>query len=463
MPEKSVNELRANLREIYDKGVAALQKNNLDYAVELFMQVLRQEPACFDARQALRATQHRRSGNRSGGLFKKFLGNTNTLTKGRLALRTDPLDAIIIAEEALNDDPANVNAHQLLADAALAVNLPRTAILSLEVAFKFNPSDRKLAEKLADTCAAAGQRARAEKIFRDLLATDPTDPGLNEKLKNILASRTLTEGGYEALADGSGSYRDILKDKEQAVLLEQEQRTVKDEDVAARLIQEYEARLATEGNNLKLMREIASLHEKREDYGQAINWYQRILDAGGVSDPLILKSIQDARLAAFDLQIRRIDPTSPDAEQAIATIRTQREAYLLEDARRRAEANPTDLHVRFELGELLFRANKVTEAIGELQKAQNNPNKRIAAMVLLAQCFARRNMNDLAARKLQEALKEKPVFDDEKKEIHYQLGVTLEKMARREEAIDQFKIIYEADIGYRDVADKVDAYYASQG
>ncbi len=463
MPEKSVNELRANVREIHEKGIAALQKNNLDYAIELFMQVLRQEPGCFDTRQALRATQHRRAGNKSGGLFKKFLGATNTMTKGRLALRSDPLEALIIAEEALNDDPTNAGAHQLLADAALASGFPKTAILSLEVAFKFNPSDRKLAEKLSDTCSQAGQRARAEKILRDLLELDPTDPGLNEKLKNLLASRTLTEGGYEALADGSGSYRDILKDKDQAVLLEQEQRTVKDEDVAARLIKDCEARLATEGNNLKLMRDIAGLHEKRQDYDAAIAWYQRILDIGGVSDPLILKAMQDARLAAFNLQASRVDPNASDAAAQVAAIQASRETFLLEDARRRAEANPTDLHVRFDLGELYLRAGRITEAIGELQKAQNNPNKRIAAMVLLAQCFARRNMNDLAARKLQEALKEKIVFDDEKKEIHYQLGCILEKMTKREEAIDQFKIIYEADISYRDVAEKVDSYYASQG
>ncbi len=463
MPEKSVNELRANVREIHEKGIAALQKNNLDYAIELFMQVLRQEPGCFDTRQALRATQHRRSGNKSGGLFKKFLGATNTMTKGRLALRSDPLEALIIAEEALNDDPTNSGAHQLLADAALASGFPKTAILSLEVAFKFNPSDRKLAEKLSDTCSQAGQRARAEKILRDLLELDPTDPGLNEKLKNLLASRTLTEGGYEALADGSGSYRDILKDKDQAVLLEQENRTVKDEDVADRLIKDYEARLATEGNNLKLMRDIAGLHEKRQDYDAAIAWYQRILDVGGVSDPLILKAMQEARIAAFDLQASRVDPSATDAAAQVATIQANRETFLLEDARRRAEANPTDLHVRFDLGELYFRAGRITEAIGELQKAQNNPNKRIASMVLLAQCFARRNMNDLAARKLQDALKEKIVFDDEKKEIHYQLGCILEKMTKREEAIEQFKIIYEADISYRDVADKVDSYYASQG
>jgi hypothetical protein len=71
-------------------------------------------------------------------------------------------------------------------------------------------------------------------------------------------------------------------------------------------------------------------------------------------------------------------------------------------------------------------------------------------------------MNDLAARKLQEALKEKPVFDDEKKDLLYVLGTVFEKMAKREEAIEQFKQIYEVDIGYRDVAAKVDAYYSGQ-
>jgi hypothetical protein len=36
-------------------------------------------------------------------------------------------------------------------------------------------------------------------------------------------------------------------------------------------------------------------------------------------------------------------------------------------------------------------------------------------------------------------------------------------MGKKAEAIEQFKLIYEADIGYKDVAAKVDAYYSSQG
>jgi hypothetical protein len=38
-----------------------------------------------------------------------------------------------------------------------------------------------------------------------------------------------------------------------------------------------------------------------------------------------------------------------------------------------------------------------------------------------------------------------------------------ESMNKPEEAIEQFKIIYEEDIGYKDVAAKVDSYYARQG
>jgi hypothetical protein len=72
-------------------------------------------------------------------------------------------------------------------------------------------------------------------------------------------------------------------------------------------------------------------------------------------------------------------------------------------------------------------------------------------------------MNDLAAKRLQEALKEKPVFDDEKKDLVHTLGVILEKMGKKEEAMEQFKAIYEIDSGYRDVGKRVEDYYAGGG
>ena len=164
----------------------------------------------------------------------------------------------------------------------------------------------------------------------------------------------------------------------------------------------------------------------------------------------------------FDFQITQLNPCAADHAEQVEHIQARKNAFQLVECQKRADKYPTDLVIRFELGSLLFQNGKLGEAIAELQKAQNNPAKRIQAMNLLAQCFAKRKMYDMAARKLQDALKEKPGFDDEKKDLIYQLGCVLEAMGKREEAIEQFKQIYEADISYRDVAAKVDAFYSGQ-
>ena len=182
-----------------------------------------------------------------------------------------------------------------------------------------------------------------------------------------------------------------------------------------------------------------------------------------MNDPAILELIRSTVIEQFEHEESQLDPAAADHAGQLAEVRSRRMAWQLEDARSRADQNPSDLALRYELGQLYLAAGRLSEAIAELQKAQNNPNKRIASMTLLAQAFARRGMNDLAARKLQEALKEKLVFDEEAKELRYQLGVILDKMAKKEEAIEQFKLIYEQDVNYRDVMARVDAYYAAQG
>ena len=103
------------------------------------------------------------------------------------------------------------------------------------------------------------------------------------------ARNTLAEGGYDSLADGKGSYRDILKDKDQSVALEQENRQVKDKDITRRLLDDYEARLAQEPGNLKLLRSIAELYTQRKEYGRAREAYSRIVASEGQADPACKK------------------------------------------------------------------------------------------------------------------------------------------------------------------------------
>jgi tetratricopeptide (TPR) repeat protein len=462
MAEKSFTELPRELRMLFTKGNDAMQRENFDYAIDLFNQVLAKDPAVYDCRKALRTAQMRKAGGGSG-FFKKMLssaGSSPQLAKGHMALSKDPAEALRIAEHILNGDPLSSGAHKLVVEAATALELPKTAVLSLEILAANSPKDRDVAIKFAKALADAGEVGKAEKILADLYRSFPTDNELGQALKDLSARKTLDEGGYDALADGTGSYRDILKDKDEAVSLEQQNRQVKTEDVAERLINEYEARLKTEPKNLKLLRSLAELYTQKKQFDRAISYYDQIKSSEVGGDASLDKSISDTMVRKFEHEVSLLDPSAPDYADKAAKLQAEKQAYQLAECQKRAERFPTDLQIRFELGQLYFQAGKVGEAIQEFQKAQGNPHRRIAALNFLAQCFAKRRMFDLATRTLQNALKEKVVFDDEKKELVYNLGCVLESMGKKDEAIKQFEVIYEVDIGYRDVGAKVDAFYA---
>jgi tetratricopeptide (TPR) repeat protein len=343
------------------------------------------------------------------------------------------------------------------------LDLPHTGVLSLETLLKNSPRDKGLAIEFADALAASGGDAsHGEQILSELLRARPGDVELTKALKNLSARKTMDQGGYSSLEGGQGSYRDILKDKEEAISLEQEKRVVKVEDVAERLIGEYEARLQTEPKNLKLVRQLAELYTQKKQFDRALEFYDRIRNSEMGNDPSLERAIAETVGRRFDYQAEQLDPAASDYADQLAKIQAEKLNFQITECQKRVEKYPTDLAIRFEMGVLYFQADKIGEAIAEFQKAQGNPHKRIAAMTYLAQCFAKRKMFDLAARTLQNAIKEKPVFDDEKKELIYTLGCVLENMGKKEEAVEQFKVIYETDIGYKDVAAKVDAYYAAQ-
>lgn len=464
MPEKTLNEIPRDLRELFQKGATAIQRQNFDYAIAIFQQVLQREPAFLECRQSLRAAQIKKTGG-STGFFKKVLGGASSsplVAKAQMA-RSRPLEAIAIAEQILEGDPQSSAGNKILAECAMAADLPKTACFAYEILLKASPKDYELSMAYGEALAASGQIAKAEALYVELMRAYPSKGDINAALKNLSARKTLDEGGYEALADGKGSYRDVLKNKDEAVKLEQEARVVKADDVTGNLISEYERRLATEPLNMKLVRNIAELYAQKKDFEKAMEFYERIRNSDVGNDPSLEKAIADTQLKRYDHLLAGLDANNPDHAAQIAQVKADKAGFQLEETKRRSERYPTDLQIKFDLGQLYFSAGKFNEAMAEFQKAQSNPQRRLQAMAYFGQCLAAKGMNDMAAKKIQEALKEKPAFDDEKKELLYMLGCVLEKMGKKEEAIEPFKQIYENDIGYKDVAAKVDAYYSGQG
>ena len=99
-----------------------------------------------------------------------------------------------------------------------------------------------------------------------------------------------------------------------------------------------------------------------------------------------------------------------ETQSALRTAKKKRAEILIDEARKRVERNPTDLQLRFELGEHLMNAGQFREALPELQRARQNPNARLKAMNLLGRCYRELGMLDLAAKQLEEAARE--IADD---------------------------------------------------
>jgi tetratricopeptide (TPR) repeat protein len=331
MAEKSLNDLPRDLRVILTRGTDALQRDNYDYAIDLFNQVLVREPALYECREMLRTAQLKKAGN-SRGFMKKMWNSASAspmVAKGEMALHKEPAEALQIAEQILNTDPNNSGAHRLIVKAAAAMEMPRTAVLSLEILHCNSPKNKETAIDLANALADIGEVVRGEQILSEQYRLSPADNDLAQALKNISARKTLDEGGYEALADGTGSYRDILKNKEEAASLEQQNRVQKSEDTTARLINEYETRLKTEPNNLKLARSLAELYTQKNEFDRALSYYDRLKKADTGNDPSLDRGIAETMVRKFDYQVEQLDATAPDYAERVALLQSEKHAYQL--------------------------------------------------------------------------------------------------------------------------------------
>src|SRR5688500_3983659 len=152
MAEKTLAELPRDLRELYEKGNAALQKKNYDYAIAIYTQILSREPGFYPGREALRAVQRGKVGSTgSGGFFKKVFGTASAsplLANAQVQIRRDSKDALAPCAQILKSDPNNTAAHKLLAEAALLLGFVEPAVLSLDIAYKNNPGAWAIAQRL---------------------------------------------------------------------------------------------------------------------------------------------------------------------------------------------------------------------------------------------------------------------------------------------------------------------------
>ena len=459
-------DLPENLRAVWLKAMSAMELRNYGYASQLYQSILRPHPEFLLARQlARKAAVAKTSGKKSalGGLSSASFSTM----KVQSLVKKDPPAAMEAIEKILETDPYSVSANQLLREAALIAKLPDVAEFALETIIQGNPKDTKTMHELAKLYISHAKPSKAVDVYNKILQFIPNDLGAIKGGKDASAAASMQSGGWEK--EGA-SYRDLIRNKEEAISLEQKNRVVRSDEIVDNLIAELNARLEAEPGNVDVSRRIAELYEQKEDLENAVAWYSYAVELANNTDPGLIRKVADLRIKQYDASLVQFEeylaanPDAPEIETTKAQledIRKERAKLLLADAKTRVERNPTDLQVRFELGEIYVNTGLYKEAITELQKARQNPSVRLKAMNLLGRCYTERGMFDMAAETFATAASELSQMDSIKKEIVYNLGCVYEKMGQTEKSIDCMKQIYSVDASYRDVEERVESSYGA--
>ncbi|MBE2204803.1 MAG: tetratricopeptide repeat protein [Chthoniobacterales bacterium] len=464
MAVKTEKDLPEQFRATWLKAMSAMQLRNFGYAVQLLQPLLKAHPEFLAGRQlARRAAVSKNTGKK--GAFSGLSSTSFSAMKIQGLIKKDPAAAMDAAEKILENDPYNPQVNQLLREAALAANIPEVAAFALETIIEGQPRDTKVLHELARHHMQQGHPQKAVEVYGKITDITPNDLAAIKGGKDAAAAASMQKGGWER---EDTTYRDLIKDKDQAVSLEQQSRVVRSEEMIEQLLEGLRARIEREPESVDAARKIAELFEQKDDLENATNWYNYAAGLTGNSDQALVRKVSDLRLKQFDVAIKAREDfvaENPDSEETaqykteLDSLRVQRGELLLDEANKRVERNPTDLQARYELGEILVNMERYQEAIPELQKARMNPNARIRSMCLLGQCFTARNMYDLAAKTLSDAVSELTAMDAVKKDVVYNLGLVYEKMGDKEKSVGCMKQIYEVDYGYRDVATRVESSY----
>jgi tetratricopeptide (TPR) repeat protein len=464
MPEVPVSTLDPRIQKQLENAQTALQRGNFDYVIEVTNQVLKGAPGCLQVRKLQRVAQMRQFQTKNRMMTKAF-GSVTQAGFMFASVKKDPAKALENADKLLAADPTSVPALKLLSEAAALLDLLETAAWAWECVHAVAPTDRDALINMGEAYLVAKKPKDALRAADELLKMRPQDGDALNLMRKASIAITSEKGNWEE----KGSFRDKLKDEAQAISLEQASKVVTSEEMNVRLIKEAIERHEKQPESLDHLRSIVDGYRKQNNFDEALVWLRKARQLqSGMGDTSLEKQEAELQVSAIEKRIKTLEadlaanPADADSKAKFDAARTELATFRLADAKSYVERYPNDYGARFTLANLYFELRDYQNAIANYQQAQKNPKVRIQALAGMGKALKARKMFDLAVAQLQNAKSEIPIMDDIKKDVIYELADCYEKMGKKEEAIGEYKIIYADDIGYRDVSDKINAYYSSQ-
>ncbi len=427
-----------------------MRRRNYDFAVEVYQQLISLDPDLAEARGGLRLALKRRFETEKSSKFLRAAFGAVPLNTAKALMKAQKFDAAAKQLESyLEKSPTDEDGNLLLGIALEGANHFNSARAVYEFLAEIAPHNPEGLKRAGAMMRKKGDTAKALEYYERALKADPRDQDALKARKDLAAEAALKKGNYEQVSHS----RDLIKDKERTQSLERDRRRHLTEDELRADLAKLEARFADSPSEVELMLSIAEIHEKLADFEAAHEFVERASSYRKESYELAAK--------AGDLQSKVLKKAMSRADKegdAAKAARLERELvdHETRDWRRRVDLRPNEPPLRLELGKRLMKSGDLDLALGELQKAISDSRIQREVRFWLAQCFQKKGFVELAKKEYQKALEGTSTVDERAKEILYNLGALAEAEGDSAQARSHYTRVYEVDIGYRDVAAKME-------
>jgi len=439
-----------DLSKYLEQAADAVKRRNYAMAVKIYGQVLSIQPDFGEARAGLRKALFQKAAQKPPSKLTAMLfGGVNLLVGGMQRMVGAHGGAAKSFERYLAFDPAAEGANLKLGNSLERAGHTKSALAVYSAYAEVQPRCLEACRSAGALYYEHGQLKEALEMYEQALKVDPRDQESLKARKNLAAEGALQSTGIEE----AESSRDLIKDKQKQKQLERQERLQLSAEEVEEELQELENQLQSNPSDEKLLRRGARLREMAKDLRGALDLIEQLLKKNP-DDGELLDVASDLRIRLQEQMVQKAlkrgdEAAANRARQALGQLRVA-------EARRRVERNPSDLGARYDLGAGLLEAGELDDAIAELQQAVKDPRKKTDAMFMLGQAFQKKDLHDLALGQYEKAL-EAAGGGARAKEALYEMGVICEAQGKNDDALRHFTKILEQDIGFRDVAQKVEA------
>lgn len=438
---------RRRLQQVYDHAMIQFNQKNYDYAADLFIQCVSNDPGNMVYVQAYLENMRKKFDNNKRGDGMAFfkIGGPRKAAKKALT-QNNYTDAIENGLQALRFNPWDVQTLTILWEACIGLGFTEVPQAYMKIALEGNPKDVGVNKSLANVLKSLHRYNEAISCWRRIELCFPN--GNEEAARNItelIVAKNLYEAGgrnnedkrIQAVVSTTAAGGEKVQMTQEDFLRSKIRERPKD---AARYIALADYFIAQE----KFDRAETVLTDAVKQTGETEN--RDLLD-----------KLEDSALRNLRQKLIEIEKSQGKTSEEWKAKRMELNTRELEVWKGRCERYPNNLAFKYELG-LRYKINgDYNSAIMQFQPAQNEPRRKGVCCLQLGMCFREIKQYSMSLAAFDEAIANIPDRDAEnKKRAYYEAGRLALSIKRTQLAEKYLKSLAGMDFNYKDVASLLD-------